>query len=147
MLSRTALGDAASAFASLPASLVDCGLAFMSKDLQGVEANRSSTDGLSNTYLVGEKYVNRLAYGTADDPGHNQSLYSGVDLDVNRWTIDPPAADDDGDRFRVFGSAHSAGCQLAFCDGSVRVISYTIDAETHRRLGNRRDGMPVPVPE
>ena len=31
----------------------------------------------------------------------------------------------------------------AFCDGSVRSISATIDAETLRRLFNRHDGKPV----
>jgi prepilin-type processing-associated H-X9-DG protein len=46
--------------------------------------------------------------------------------------------------FRLrFGSAHANGCGFAFCDGSVRTISYQIDPEVHRRLGNRRDGMPI----
>ncbi len=28
-------------------------------------------------------------------------------------------------------------------DGSDRMISYLIDASTHKRLGNRKDGQPI----
>jgi len=42
-----------------------------------------------------------------------------------------------------FGSAHSVGCNFVLCDGSVRMIGYTIDPEVHRRLANRRDGKPI----
>ncbi|MCR4413499.1 MAG: DUF1559 domain-containing protein [Thermoguttaceae bacterium] len=100
-------------------------------------------DGLSNTYLVGEKHVSREAYDTFDDPGYDQSAYSGVDLDLNRWVIDPPLADGPSPEPRRFGSAHAGGCYFGFCDGSVRLIRYDIDRETHRRLGNRKDGLPV----
>lgn len=42
-----------------------------------------------------------------------------------------------------FGSAHSAGFNMAFCDGNLRLISYSIDPTTHMQLGHRSDGEPT----
>jgi prepilin-type processing-associated H-X9-DG protein len=42
-----------------------------------------------------------------------------------------------------FGSAHAEGFQMAFADGSVRGVAYTIAPLTHRRLCNRSDGQVV----
>jgi hypothetical protein len=42
-----------------------------------------------------------------------------------------------------FGSAHIAGWHAAFCDGSVHLMSFSIDMYTHQNLGSRNDGNPV----
>ena len=97
------------------------------------------TDGLSNTYLIGEKHVGKNSYFDASDLGHDQSVFSGVDLDLNRWTIDPPARDSDASKNRIFGSAHDSGTGMAYCDGSVHWLDYSIDNNVHRYRGNRRD--------
>ncbi len=116
------------------------------KDATGVSYLRSRvrtsdiSDGLSNNYLIGEKHVGKSAYFDSTDLGHDQSLFSGVDLDLNRWTIDPPSRDSSASKNRLFGSAHYSGTGMAFCDGSVRWLSYSIDPQVHRFQGNRRDG-------
>lgn len=101
------------------------------------------TDGLTTTLLVGEKNISRDGYATALDPGNDQSMYSGVDWDVNRWTIEPPVADGDYPQPTRFGSAHAAGCPVVFCDGHVSLISWHVDSQVFRNLGNREDGEPV----
>lgn len=100
------------------------------------------TDGTSNTYLIGEKHVGRRSYAAGDDPGYDQSMYSGVDVDVSRWTIFPPMRDGETSlsNARRFGSAHASAFHMAWCDGSVKGLSYQIDGKVHRRSGNRRDG-------
>jgi len=61
-------------------------------------------------------------------------------------TAEPPLRDANGvDAFDSFGSSHPATCHFVFADGSVHAISFTIDAQVHRRLGSRNDGEPVTV--
>lgn len=98
------------------------------------------SDGLSNTYLIGEKHVNAANYLNGLDLGYDQSLFSGVDLDLNRWVIQRPIPDRQHGRNRQFGSAHRDGFNMSFCDGSVHFISYAIGSRVHVRLGNRKDG-------
>ena len=117
-------------------------------------ALRRITDGLSRTYFAGEKSVDVDSYAHREyqGGGDDQNMYVGFDEDVNRWTTEDgrvllPIPDrPQSDTPRSFGSAHLAGCGFVFCDGSVRLISYDIDAEVHRRLGNRRDGQDVVFP-
>ncbi len=118
------------------------------------------TDGTTNTYLVGEKYLNPDAYANGSDPGDNESCWTGENQDMARWgaasynpAVDPnantsyfpPFPDTPGSTLGgwYFGSAHANGVQMSFCDGSVQMISYTINPETHRRLCNRKDGQTI----
>ena len=115
------------------------------------------TDGTSNTYLVGEKYMNADHYVDGISGGDDWGMYAGEQEDVVRlvaypdsaqpsgYTYYPPQQDQAGvDSYtNHFGSAHVGGVNMAFCDGSVKTISYSIDPETHRRLGNREDGLTI----
>jgi len=112
----------------------------------GVSWQRGSTsfngisDGLSHTYLLGEKRVSRLGYEKGSDPGHDQSPYTGVDLDNTRWVTQVPRIDGPPEALdRHFGSAHPSGCFMLMCDGSVQMRAYTIHPDVHRHAGNRKD--------
>jgi prepilin-type processing-associated H-X9-DG protein len=107
-------------------------------------------DGTSNTYLAGEKSLDPDYYFNGMDGGDDQGWDLGYDFDVNRWTtvestgfFHPRPDQPGGDYYCSFGSAHLNGFQMAFCDGSVQMINYSIDPETHRRLGNRHDGLTI----
>ncbi len=102
------------------------------------------TDGVSNTYLVGEKYMNSDCYETGGDYGDNEGMYSGCANNTTRVTYEPPLQDIAGImHYNDFGSAHSNGLNMAMCDGSVQQISYSIEPDVHRCLGNRKDGAVI----
>jgi prepilin-type processing-associated H-X9-DG protein len=105
------------------------------------------TDGTSNTYLLGEKYIDPDYYVTGEDPGDNAAALVGDSEDVARWTFLPPLHDTEGYAARWrFGSPHVGGFQIAFCDGSVRMVDFNIDPKVHHNLGNRQDGQAVELP-
>lgn len=109
-------------------------------------------DGTTKTYLVGEKYLNPASYADGSDGADNESMYGGFNNDSHRSTYHNPNSgvslapmqDTRGlMSYDTFGSAHAAGYFTSYCDGSVRLVTYTIDPETHRRFGNRMDGLPT----
>ncbi len=116
----------------------------------GIFFHRSTTrvaavsDGLSNTYLVGEKSLNPDYYGTGQSGGDDDTLFEGTNCDSLRSTLYLPVVDQTGsDSCYMFGSAHAAGFNMAMGDGSVRSISYSIENTAHRYLGNRKDGVAL----
>jgi prepilin-type N-terminal cleavage/methylation domain-containing protein len=132
-------------------------------------------DGLTKTYLVGEKFMQPHCYDgqylsrcQADD----QSMYQGYDWDTIRWGGDGttlpvppipafpdwrPLHDVEGDNsgnsatgdlmgIKNFGSIHTMGAQFVMCDGSVQMIPFTVDVQVHWKLSNRMDNYTVTLP-
>jgi prepilin-type processing-associated H-X9-DG protein len=106
------------------------------------------TDGSAHTYLVGEKYINPLHYLDGRSEGDERSLFMGANREINRWGYEQPRYDrSDGQGASAWGSSHSTGFNMAFCDGSLRFLRYDIQSDVHRQLSNRRNGNPTDVSE
>jgi len=108
----------------------------------------SIRDGTSNTYYAGERYVNPEHYYDGLSYDDDQGWDVGLDPDNARWTVNSESYQPMQDRPGAtmggsFGSAHSAGFNMIFCDGSVHSISYSIDLAIHSYLGNRKDGQTI----
>lgn len=126
------------------------------------------SDGLSKTYLIGEKFVAPKSYddnsvwsGSFGEFGDNQSMYVGFEWDNQRaaWRnkhqlasigaisaeFFQPSADSDATgvaavkQNAAFGSAHPGGMNFVFCDGSVQQVGYDIEVDTHRLQAMRND--------
>jgi hypothetical protein len=89
---------------------------------------------------VAEKYIAAGSCDTGDDHGDDWSMYTGYQDDMHRTTFEPPARDGDESRPCRFGSMHPSTWHAAFCDASVRALTYNIDPAVHRALGNRAEG-------
>jgi hypothetical protein len=117
---------------------------------------REVTDGLTATYLLGEKYIDPASMATGLSDDDDQCLYSGHDRDVLRTGLEPPSQDRQGfdpatvsgvsgstNKFPLpiaFGSPHPDACGMAMADGSVRGVSMAIDPATHRAAASRNGG-------
>ncbi len=110
------------------------------------------TDGLANTYLVGEKYLEPVLYRTGSDPADNECAYIGDNQDITRYTYNttvspaavlPPMQDRRNvtDYSLGFGSPHANAFNMCMCDGSVLLINYSINPTIHQYLGNKSDGL------
>ena len=116
---------------------------------RSIVSMRQVTRGMSNTYLVGERYIPQADYETGADSGDNETWCTGFNNDnyrkTGRWqdgqiVESVPIPDtvngvpDSGGRF---GSAHPGVWNISFCDGSVHEMSYDVDWQVHRDTGNR----------
>jgi prepilin-type N-terminal cleavage/methylation domain-containing protein/prepilin-type processing-associated H-X9-DG protein len=134
--------------------------------LRSMIRTKDITDGLSKTYMVGEKYLNTSQYNTGLDYADNEFAWVGYDDDIARTSAFPPMQDqysfpngnNDFTADNRWGSVHPSTFNMVFCDGSVHSIPYTIDsadpmpigngiartkAGIHQWLGNRADGQSI----
>ena len=111
-------------------------------------------DGLSKTWLVGEKHVVEGRHGPTCALGSScsQAGCDGTWAGVNEWNqvarlvgrdypIARGSSDDTFDPWiQVFGSWHPGVCLMATCDGAVDAVQTTTDAEVLQQKGSRDDG-------
>lgn len=141
-------GDSTSFWQSAPSAMGFTGVSH----LRVAAKSSSFEDGMSKTYLVGEKMLAPDAYETGQSLGDNESLYTGFSNDLHRYAgivsnatpWMPPMQDGEESieprGYLRFGSAHAGGLNLAFCDGAVQFVSFNVEGEVHFRYGHRRDG-------
>jgi len=110
---------------------------------------KNITDGLSKTFLVGEKHVQEGNYKpSAEGGGGGDGAWCGC----NEWIFAvriageskpiAPGPDYDLD-FDIFGSWHSGICNFALCDGSVSSLNVFLDGRILQRLADRHDGLVI----
>jgi len=120
------------------------------------------TDGLSKTLMIAEKYVRSDMYeagGLSDDHGWAE----GWDADQMRSSAFVPINDSDtigwGDSDQYFadtvggfqgfynvlhfGSAHTAGIQSVFADGSVHTVTFEVDPVVFNSICTRNGAEQV----
>jgi prepilin-type N-terminal cleavage/methylation domain-containing protein len=101
------------------------------------------TDGLSNTFLVGEKHVTQGHFGAGP---LDCSLYNGDYWVCSTRSAGPnyPLAQVRTSTNPVFGSYHPGICYFVLGDGGVRPVSNGTDPAILALLANIADGQPVP---
>ncbi len=104
-------------------------------------AVKNVADGLSNTYLVGEKSMDVAKYQTGEDVGDRAPIAGltdnpGASNSYVRFAARPASVDvvDNCLACHDFGSAHFTGWNMSMADGSVHSFSYSMDLVLHRAM-------------
>jgi prepilin-type N-terminal cleavage/methylation domain-containing protein/prepilin-type processing-associated H-X9-DG protein len=118
-------------------------------------------DGLASTIMVAEKRLKRDRFGVSVDdrrgwaaPGWSFEIQRQAAHDLDRPADDvgpspdihqtnPTIFPDLDSPLRQFGSAHQAGVNALFADGSVRYIRFNPNPGAFQRFCTRNDGLAV----
>jgi prepilin-type N-terminal cleavage/methylation domain-containing protein len=116
-------------------------------------------DGMSSTFLFGEKCMNVQYCMTDQQPDDNIGYIADWEDDNIRWASNNGftglSPDFRGPQYSrtgqtplyptiaSFGSSHPGVTQFVFCDGSVKPITSDVSPATLRLLCSRNDGQPV----
>jgi prepilin-type N-terminal cleavage/methylation domain-containing protein len=106
-------------------------------------------DGLAQTVMVAEKQLNVAKFGveTGDNEPYNRSGMNG-DYEVYRLGSNPPARDTRDSSTTAsqnFGSSHSSGINVLFCEGSVRNIRYSVSQAAWQAACVSSDNLALPL--
>jgi len=101
------------------------------------------TDGTSNTFAIGEKFVDLKNAAQTDGPAYRWGYHSTRNTvsPMNRFPLSPW-----GDADVTFGGKHPGGCNFVFADGGVRFIAETTNLQMFQWLSNKADGQTVQLP-
>jgi prepilin-type processing-associated H-X9-DG protein len=112
----------------------------------------SITDGLSNTFFLGEKHVRPGEFGVSNcnvgnDRRADSSVYNGDSFCVAKRIAGvnfPLALSPTSSNNFQFGSWHAGGgVNFVFGDGSVRTLNVSTSGSILSRLAVRHDGLTV----
>ena len=124
--------------------------------LAGPEKGRygfdSVTDGLSNTFMFGEKYISRSGFKEPSGWGDG-CIYNGDEpetfIRIGGFAMGVASSQTlilSPGEFPIYGSAHVQIVNFVMVDGSTHSIANNIDQETLFRLCSRKDGLVVSIP-
>ena len=111
-------------------------------------ATKNITDGLSKTYLIGEKAMDAGEYQSGHGIGDRSPMagWAAQNAATNsfiRYAARRPGVDgiENCQSCHDFGSSHQEAWNVAMCDGSVRSNSYQLDWKLHRMMSSIAGGI------